>query len=1477
MDLGRHLNYLRSTPEVRNNTLKVEINDMGQIAMRPIVGDTTRTFTSFPEARNYVRNVLGLTGAHVHTPGEQFSGARFMRQFAADVQTAHPGAEVIAPMTFNLDDVSSARELKKIYMPEGTPLGWLNIDDNKATLVQVRDPRSGNLWEAKDIFRFMEKTTGMRISGMAEGPEGLELPGKFGKRAKMFLHEKSYEMFMDEPLRVGIMDAAYNMDLDEFAKQETRRLSEQGLTGTELQNRVRARVREAADFASDGISEMSTGAFKKMLNSYKEYDKDIGRQIDDAIKRGADDQTLRRLHNERRLLNKTIGELEHTLEQGRGLFNARLAGGEVVELNLTSSNKVIQDIGLSDTQLSEVAKKLRKQGVYIKGNFSLNPELDDLGIDIRTHHQNVLDEVTLRPDLVSKDFLEKHGLSAKGRGGYLTLTPFEAMETRLDIQTASAYPEFYTRRLMEEGTEELIQQFQKTVDALTATDASQRRVPGSYMQILESMLDSQDPSTVRLAENVQAFIQSGRAISEDPYLMGRVLDTVAESLLVDKGGFTFPKITIPDAMRAEVVPYHTVKSQVEELKPGQVRFDAKGGQWVIHESDAITVKPAFGGYDFDDALSGMVRYERGAGGQIGQVKAIMIRQPNARGEWALFDMALDDDAVLGVIGDSKKQDAYKRLLKTQKKMQDELGELTKNIHRVRGVDLAQEADIMKRIGFLENSILAINTRVDEILSVSLRGVDEITTRDGQMPFRRGFEGGRFVGEEPFTLSEVDGVRRIRYRGEPENLIYEMTAPGADPTNVLKKQLSKMTGEQQMDVFGGLMRRLSHNVSGDAGIVGIWSNSRMFYDHFLAWNEDAALKGHLAEHFPRILVEQEQVIDAFAQGVRQAGLGEGLSAGRIRGLSNELIKGVVKTAALGVSEGLDTRIDPTLLKVKAKNMRAVQQGLAEANEMITSAGGQAVSLEAPENLAAYGADRVSVLMAEGDPRATIDVLRQGADRIQDLHQEFRASIGYGEDVLGLDEIRTSKQATRDAKNLLKSIRNSEARMSISAVMEDVVPLLESQDRVDLLEGLLGRSVGEYNRALQDDFLAELSRLFEPQMIDEGTEARIAGDRAYRALLRTMQMIEDSPHKSYSVIGAALHRIGMTGDVLEWKDRYLGKVTDELINHRGVVDIMNEMGTMVRGAEMNQLLDEILRTTDMSADMLDMVTRGIDLASAEDPLHAPAHVRQALEGMEGARVLPQEGALRGPLDPAMLIQPRQKGALPETLGQMLHQFDRATHAGTKAKVARNVREALLGFQSVIEDWAADDDMPDRLRDYVIRSMERKPGTRPAEDVLRAERARDAARRATKAGENSQMARGFMSMFRELSATRGGRGIMAGVAGLGAIGIIDAVRKKDRTVNEMQGPAFLPGGNPYVDDPNAHGAGLDMEMVMSPPEYNPPSQMGGVTYQVRTRGGNYDDQFVNEVQNITGGNVTGTIYDDSAPFQSANVREEILRMYG
>lgn len=96
-----------------------------------------------------------------------------------------------------------------------------------------------------------------------------------------------------------------------------------------------------------------------------------------------------------------------------------------------------------------------------------------------------------------------------------------------------------------------------------------------------------------------------------------------------------------------------------------------------------------------------------------------------------------------------------------------------------------------------------------------------------------------------------------------------------------------------------------------------------------------------------------------------------------------------------------------------------------------------------------------------------------------------------------------------------------------------------------------------------------------------------------------------------------------------------------------------------------------------------------------------------------------------------------------------------------------------------------------------------------------------------------------------------IVGGLA-LAGIGILDMANNRDRTIEDMQGPAHMPGGNPYSD--------MQVSQSFSPQQLPPrPSGQQGMTYQVRARSGNSDPALINKMVALTGAGIAGTIFGE------------------
>ena len=116
----------------------------------------------------------------------------------------------------------------------------------------------------------------------------------------------------------------------------------------------------------------------------------------------------------------------------------------------------------------------------------------------------------------------------------------------------------------------------------------------------------------------------------------------------------------------------------------------------------------------------------------------------------------------------------------------------------------------------------------------------------------------------------------------------------------------------------------------------------------------------------------------------------------------------------------------------------------------------------------------------------------------------------------------------------------------------------------------------------------------------------------------------------------------------------------------------------------------------------------------------------------------------------------------------------------------------------------------------------------------------------------------------------GIVAGT-GFIAAGLIDGRIAKDRTKEDMQGPAYLPGGNPYQDTPMYGPTVGGGTMQPSLPQSN-----GGMEYNVRATGNIDPKSFQTSVSALLGTtNISGSSYDYPQSAGADN-NDDIYNMY-
>ncbi len=127
--------------------------------------------------------------------------------------------------------------------------------------------------------------------------------------------------------------------------------------------------------------------------------------------------------------------------------------------------------------------------------------------------------------------------------------------------------------------------------------------------------------------------------------------------------------------------------------------------------------------------------------------------------------------------------------------------------------------------------------------------------------------------------------------------------------------------------------------------------------------------------------------------------------------------------------------------------------------------------------------------------------------------------------------------------------------------------------------------------------------------------------------------------------------------------------------------------------------------------------------------------------------------------------------------------------------------------------------------------------------------------------------MDALRGFAQTPGGRITKWTFGAFIAAGLIDVIRDRDRTPQDMQGPTNLPGGNPY--DLNNPMSTASPQQIFEPRS----SSSNGVTYEVRTRGGSYDPSLLEQIRDLTGVSPSGSTYDVSNPFRG---EDNVSRWY-
>lgn len=220
----------------------------------------------------------------------------------------------------------------------------------------------------------------------------------------------------------------------------------------------------------------------------------------------------------------------------------------------------------------------------------------------------------------------------------------------LDIDTMLTHQDFYNADGIIQYNKD---QFRRYVGELANGE-----VPGGMRNALEryvpDILPGDMASNIAMQSKQGWFAhlsmmnKYGIPVDDNPMFMRQLYNTYVKGM--DRDGV--PRIQIPDAIRG----YVTSEEVFSATTPGQ-RMAAQGrkiGDWAIDQigdttviggREAAATFEAFGGFDFDDSLVQMLRWDE----KQGALKAIVFRQPTGIGEQMVFDVAKDSNIVRSVL------------------------------------------------------------------------------------------------------------------------------------------------------------------------------------------------------------------------------------------------------------------------------------------------------------------------------------------------------------------------------------------------------------------------------------------------------------------------------------------------------------------------------------------------------------------------------------------------------------------------------------------------------------------------------------------------------------------------------------------------------------------------------------------------------------------------------------------------------------
>ena len=917
----------------------------------------------------------------------------------------------------------------------------------------------------------------------------------------------------------------------------------------------------------------------------------------------------------------------------------------------------------------------------------------------------------------------------------------------------------------------------------------------------------------------------------------------------DRRGTLIPNFRTPGSIESSVA---VDLGDELGLRPNEIAFH--NNTWIMRDIDFAVRYQAHGGFDLDDTLANQLRWNE----ETGRFAVVVTRRPNIMGELSFMWLQGDahSEAVRRYL--QQRDPEFRALVEEHEDLQNEIRRDRKMIRKYGGRKRNRDAkfEALDRVRQNTEAAVVKEQQITDYLNDTGR-----VTRHFQGISIADMANARTIGTQidaAGNITYIPGSQNVvdnRLRGAPEGFRYHTLdevlgkhgdAQSTDLQRAAEKARRAARAVEELDAdYIRHMRETTAAAAVSRDAIGQITNTQYLMQSFMRYASNPEVGRVLGER-GAMIVQPETVVDV----VRALQLREDESKEVIRALQRSTMRAMYDVRESGVvpttftdAEGVVRNsfgMDPYIYENRARFREGFEQELKLINLERQRAGQLPLTME-------------NFLLHTEDPRAFIS-------------QVMRAEEAF----LGAAPGKLDELWFNEANQLPDSIKNfTETERSVrdANILEEAA----KRGRAKAAKGALT------NREV-------LATAVNTGMLEEDDTV---GRRMFEAVA-TLLKRGDRGIRTATTMGG----VGMADIYL----RTLGHFAGVDFAEAGIAPItrsdivLREAGGQVRFSQ--NILSEMARQFSLfnpedaiSSSFMQHVTNSMDVGEnigREIRMeNVPDSIRALFDAPDDvARVVIDE-TLPGPWSPRALIQlPGADG--PEELGRLIQRaldgestlWQGLMEATSRHGAGFRHLEEMLTSTTGSTLAAAEEVVTPALRRGFENARE---ATMTQEQILasRAERAVTEAQASIPRGVIPFEKSGPVDMARKLWGTRAGRAGIIGAAGIAALGLIRAGRRnRDHSMEDMQGPAHLPGGNPYT------AQGFD-RLQVEPPPYGQTLSSGGsgVRYEIQARGGNNDSALIDAIAQVTGvGAINSTRYEvpEAPGFQSESTRQRILEQY-